>query len=205
MKTASASVDADATGSNSSWGRGSSSWGSSNISPYQRGGGGGRRKAGEVWHSQWQCRCCRAPKTLDASASLILSVSMSANVNASDWMEGAKRNVTKRNVAVVTHSQNHNYTHIVIRIRTRIHIRFHFLVFVILHALVVAHVNRIYIVLSPTEMLTKQNCAQPETVRCIHNRHSQWHSQHSSWVYSGITRTIQIWVVSSNICYANRS
>lgn len=163
MKTASASVDADATGSNSSWGRDRGSSSSSNIR------GGGRRKAGEVWHSQWQCRCCRAPKTLDASASLILSVSMSANVNVSDWMEGAKRNETKRNVAVVTHSQNHNYTHIVIRIRTRIHIRFHFLVFVILHAFVVAHVNRIYIVLSPTEMLTKQNCAQPETVRCIHN------------------------------------
>lgn len=71
------------------------------------------------------------------------------------WMLVTEWNQTKRRN--VTHSQlNQNYTHIAIRIRTRIHIRFHFLVFVILHALVVlAHVNRIYIVLSPAEMLTK--------------------------------------------------
>lgn len=93
-----------------------------------------------------------------------------------EWKEP---NVTKRNVAVVTHSQNHNYTHIVIRIRTRIHIRFHFLVFVILHALVVAHVNRIYIVLSPTDVDQTELCA---------TRNSQVHSQHT---HSGI-HSIQV-------------
>lgn len=154
MKTASASASAsasvDADASSSSRGRGRQ---------HQQQHQPHLPQAGEVWHRQ--CRCLVSlsgpkKKTLDASASLIPSVNVSASANVSAWIEGIKRNKT----FVVTHSQNHNYyTHIHFRIRTSIHIRFRTRNPIRTRSTCKYSII-IHIVLSPTEMLTKQNCTQ---------------------------------------------